>query len=112
MDYGWKKDDNYIVPKLMSSPAVPSNIRKIISLNCSEKKCDTKKCVCLVEGVFCTEECKCCSNCSNKQIIGDIVEDYDFVQFSCLLHNNIKNNKGDDNNNKMIIILVLIIKIK
>lgn len=79
MDYGWKKDDNYIVPKLMSSPAVPSNIRKIISLNCSEKKCDTKKCVCLVEGVFCTEECKCCSNCSNKQIIGDIVEDYDFV---------------------------------
>lgn len=64
--YGWTlNEDNCIVPKMMNQAPVPEDIWQIISLFCNDKSCNTQKCQCKKEGVFCSTHCKCKINCNN-----------------------------------------------
>lgn len=50
---------------MMHQAQVPDDIRELISLFCNEKNCNTHKCQCKKEGIFCSLNCKCKMNCVN-----------------------------------------------
>ncbi|XP_074026682.1 uncharacterized protein [Leptinotarsa decemlineata] len=65
LQYGWQRKETLIEPCMMTYAPVPDNVRKIISLFCTEKTCSTQKCICRTEGVFCCDDCKCKARCNN-----------------------------------------------
>lgn len=82
--FGWKRENNQLVPKYMYKPPIPEEVRHISSFVCIEKNCSNLKCVCKKEGVFCTTECKCKMLCVNKErevvdVVDDDMEEDDYV---------------------------------
>lgn len=65
-DFGWVKENALLIPKFSTKPPIPDEIRKLISLFCSDRNWNSTKCVCKTEGMFCSLECKCLMKCSNS----------------------------------------------
>ncbi|CAG9770134.1 unnamed protein product [Ceutorhynchus assimilis] len=76
-DYGWMKNKDMLIPKFSTKPPIPDEIRKLISLFCTEKNCNTTKCVCKTEGMFCSLECKCSMSCTNSPNLEEEEEEED-----------------------------------
>jgi len=80
-DSGWILTDDAWSPVYSDDKPIPSFVRKALSIYCSDKNCDNRKCACLKEGLKCCTECKCRS-CSN--IIRDFETDTDeMYEFEC-----------------------------
>lgn len=69
---GWTLTDDAWIPIFSSDKPIPDFVRQSLSIYCSDKNCDTRKCGCFKEGLKCCDECKC-RFCSN--IIKDFEED-------------------------------------
>lgn len=76
--WGWKKD-NILTPIMMTRPAAPDEILKMIFCNC--KKGCGNACSCKKAGLFCNDACGSCrSNSCNNQIPVEPEEsDYDDI---------------------------------
>ncbi|CAG9761390.1 unnamed protein product [Ceutorhynchus assimilis] len=69
-NYGWTIDtNNCLSPKFTNKTPIPDEIRKVISLFCTEKNCNNSKCACKSEGVFCSSDCKCNMKCTNIEVV-------------------------------------------
>ncbi|CAG9762726.1 unnamed protein product [Ceutorhynchus assimilis] len=82
-NYGWTIDtNNCLSPKFTNKTPIPDEIRKVISLFCTEKNCNNSKCACKSEGVFCSSDCKCNMKCTNIEVVEllDDAED-DLLEF-------------------------------
>lgn len=58
---GWKKNqEGFLQPVLYEKEAAPLEVRDLIHLYCTDDACTiTRKCHCLVSGLWCTELCSC-----------------------------------------------------
>ncbi|CAG9760430.1 unnamed protein product [Ceutorhynchus assimilis] len=74
--YGWILEENVWVPVLSTQEPVPDNLRKILSIRCSDKICNNSRCICVTQGLKCCTECKC-KSCSNAIVIEDADSDSD-----------------------------------
>ena len=65
-DWGWKLDNDRLVPRTMDLPPAPPSILKIIRCQC-QGDCSTNRCSCRKNGLTCTDACGTCrgSSCSN-----------------------------------------------
>lgn len=69
-EYGWKLDESSWRPILTMQDPVPDEVRKALSIRCSDKNCNNNRCTCLVQGLKCCSECKytTCSNSPQDEI--------------------------------------------
>lgn len=66
---GWILEENSWMPVLTTLEPVPENLRKILSIRCSDQKCDNNRCICVTQGLKCCNDCKCKSCCNKVTII-------------------------------------------
>lgn len=71
-EYGWKIDDSYWKPILAIQDPVPDEVRKALSIRCSDKNCNNKRCTCLAQGLQCCDDCKY-ATCNNRPPNEDII---------------------------------------
>ena len=66
LDWGWRCDDNQLVPVMTDLSAAPDNLMKMIHCNCSTA-CSTPRCTCRRNGLRCTPACGPCQlqSCDN-----------------------------------------------
>lgn len=70
--FGWATSDAVrLEPVLCTNDPVPVEVRTLLSIFCSDKLCNTSKCVCIKEGLKCCLDCSC-KNCNNLQETADI----------------------------------------
>ncbi|KAK4885844.1 hypothetical protein RN001_002115 [Aquatica leii] len=67
--FGWVLKDVWI-PQLTMKDTVPADLRKLLSIKCSDKNCNSSKCVCVKQGLKCIIECKC-KLCSSSLSFND-----------------------------------------
>lgn len=69
---GWDLTDDVWSPVFSAEKPIPDFVRKSISIYCSDKNCDNRKCTCIKEGLKCCNECKCrsCNNCIKDFDVG------------------------------------------
>lgn len=62
---GWTLENDCWNPIFSVQEPIPEIVRQCLSLYCSDKNCNNKKCNCVKEGLKCCEQCKCvvCNNC-------------------------------------------------
>lgn len=62
--FGWVLKDNLWTPLLTTKDPVPADLRKLLAIKCSDKHCNSNKCVCRKQGLQCSNECRCkfCDN--------------------------------------------------
>lgn len=63
--YGWTLEENTWKPNFSSQEPVPDDIRKTLSIRCSDKDCSSNRCTCILQGLKCCSDCKY-TNCSNS----------------------------------------------
>ena len=56
--YGWKREQNSVIPILMSRNAIPQECLELVSCQC-QKGCQTMRCKCRKARLQCTGACKC-----------------------------------------------------
>lgn len=65
--FGWTTNDaGNLVPVLCTIEPVPIAVRTLLMIFCSDKLCNTAKCICIKEGLKCCLEYSC-KNCNNLQ---------------------------------------------
>ena len=89
---GWKIEievsDTQLVVHWMTGQPVPQDILDLLACNCA-KKCELPRCICMTNGLKCTEVCRlqdCDSQSDNadddedviNELQDDLEEDYDF----------------------------------
>ena len=89
---GWKIEiegsDTHLVVHWMIGQPVPQDILDLLACNCA-KKCELPRCICMTNGLKCTEVCRlqdCDSQSDNtdddedviNELQDDLEEDYDF----------------------------------
>ena len=55
-DWGWELINGNLYPIKMDTPPAPAALMKIIKCGCT-LQCDTNKCTCKKNGLFCTQLC-------------------------------------------------------
>jgi hypothetical protein len=71
-DWGWKSNDDQLIPIRTDLPPAPDFLLKVIRCNCktsSRNVCLTKLCSCIKNGLICVPACGGCKGvaCNNKQ---------------------------------------------
>ena len=62
--YGWKLKKGDLVIDWTDGKAAPDTVLEFLSCSC-KTSCKTKRCICVSNGLFCTDLCKC-ESCENK----------------------------------------------
>ena len=57
-EHGWFKNEDRMKPKLLSLNPIPENFEELASCQC-RKGCNTRRCSCRRNGLWCTQQCKC-----------------------------------------------------
>ena len=57
--YGWKKEDEILVPVTTVLPAAPKAVIELVKCGCVKSKCAQNSCACRSNGLNCTELCGC-----------------------------------------------------
>ena len=67
-DWGWKLDDNMLIPMKTTLAPAPDELLNIIRCNC-KSNCDSKRCSCRKHGIPCSMSCGQCrgTSCSNSE---------------------------------------------
>ena len=67
-DWGWELNNGKLYPRKMDTLPAPKALMKILKCGCTQN-CDTNKCTCKKNGLFCTELCDNCTsgNCINVE---------------------------------------------
>lgn len=97
-EWGWKSQNNVLVPNLTDADLIPEKLLKTISCGC-ETTCDKRNCGCRKHGLKCTNLCSNCpdsEHCSNleEKIYEDILESEQFDDENLLL-DTINNDASD-----------------
>ena len=79
-DWGWELINGNLYPIKIDTPPAPAALMKIIKCGCT-LQCDTNKCTCKKNGLFCTQLChnNTSSNCINIEDLDLIDEDIDIT---------------------------------
>ncbi|GBP17709.1 hypothetical protein EVAR_102235_1 [Eumeta japonica] len=100
-DWGWKKHERGIMPKLTEMELIPEVLLKTICCSC-ETGCNNLKCGCRKHGLKCTNLCSNChgsEKCANveKQIYEEIINDLEEIpdHESMQTGNNVEDEDGD-----------------
>jgi hypothetical protein len=72
-DWGWRIQDNILVPVETEQPVAPNSLLKLVSCGC-KGDCG-KACGCYKLGLHCTRMCSQCEGQTCKNIADDINED-------------------------------------
>ena len=74
--YGWTLEENTWKANFSSQEPVPDEVRRTLSIRCSDKTCNNNRCTCISQGLKCCSVCKY-ANCSNslQESVSDC-EDY------------------------------------
>ena len=62
--HGWKMEDDFLQPVLMTKDPAPKCLLELTSCHCNKTECLTK-CSCNNTGLACTESCNCMGDCKN-----------------------------------------------
>ncbi|KAG1669042.1 Tryptophan 5-hydroxylase 2 [Nymphon striatum] len=79
LDWGWKLEDNQLVPIMPDMNAAPDALLKMVHCNCTTG-CSGPRCSCRKHGLPCTSACGSCqlTHCDNQLIqVADELEDSD-----------------------------------
>ena len=79
LDWGWRLEDNQLVPMMSDMNAAPDTILKIVNCNCTTG-CSGPRCSCRKHGLLCTSACGSCqlTYCDNQLVqVSDEREDSD-----------------------------------
>ena len=70
--WGWKKDEDHLVPIPTTNEIAPENLLIVIKCNCKSKNntCGTNLCTCRKHGIRCMLSCGGChgEDCINKMV--------------------------------------------
>ena len=74
-DWGWELINGNLYPKKMDTPPAPEALMKIIKCGCT-LNCDTNRCTCKKNGLFCTDLCdncdsSICRNIEDSNLLND-----------------------------------------
>lgn len=66
--HGWNENNGILEPVLTTKDPIPNDIRKLLTIFCTDKLCQNNRCVCLKEGLKCCLDCSCDNhiNCNNS----------------------------------------------
>jgi len=69
LEWGWKKNDDKLMPLLTDLSPAPSELLKIIRCNC-QTDCSSTRCTCKKHNVKCSVACGNCrgSGCTNSEV--------------------------------------------
>lgn len=83
LQYGWDTKNGILSPTTTTQEPIPNDLRELLDLFCFEKKCDSLKCLCVKEGIFCSTACKCSQLCQNicNQRVSDESGDEESADF-------------------------------
>ena len=78
VDWGWKAENNQLVPIMTNKPAAPETLLRMVHCNCTTA-CRTPRCSCRGYGLPCTPACGACQvdNCENPHNQSSPDEDFD-----------------------------------
>ena len=73
LDWGWKKDNDILVPIMTDISIAPESLTKIIRCKCkvtTKNPCGTMTCSCRIHGIPCLSSCGECRgvDCNNSQV--------------------------------------------
>ena len=71
-EYGWKSEEESLVIDWMSGSPAPDAVLSLLSCDCS-RFCTTVDCVCIANGLRCTDMCKI-KNCDNVAVEDSLSE--------------------------------------
>ena len=76
VDWGWKAENNKLIPSMTGLPLAPKDLLSIVRCSCKSSGCATKMCSCRKAGLPCVSAClNCCDNgCSNQEKVEDDTE--------------------------------------
>lgn len=71
-DWGWKENENHLIPIPTTKEVAPENLLKVIRCKCksTNNQCGTNVCTCRKHGIKCMPACGGChgENCKNKMV--------------------------------------------
>ena len=71
-DWGWKENENHLIPIPTTKDVAPENLLKVIRCKCksTNNQCGTNVCTCRKHGIKCMLACGGChgENCKNKMM--------------------------------------------
>jgi 5'-3' exonuclease len=76
LNWGWKLEDNQLVPIMSSMNAAPDSLLKIVHCNCASG-CNTARCSCRTYGLPCASACGSCqlTSCDNPHNHQDFLDE-------------------------------------
>ena len=76
-DYGWKRDCDKYIPVMTTLPPAPETLLPLIKCGCNKSVCETSRCKCKANHLYCTDLCCCgaeedsCKNIASEQYAYD-----------------------------------------
>ena len=66
--HGWEDEDETLVHQMMTKDPAPISLPELVTCHCVKSACRRKGCICLINGLPCTEACYCLSeDCENPR---------------------------------------------
>ena len=58
-NHGWKREGDIFVPIMTKLPPAPETLLQLVKCGCSKSACDTSRCKCKSNKLYCTDLCSC-----------------------------------------------------
>lgn len=77
-NYGWKRDGDKYIPVMTTLPPAPDTLLQLVKCGCSKTACETSRCKCKANNLFCTDLCVCGAEDDMCKNVAGGVYAYDF----------------------------------